>query len=111
MDIQELFYGKADQIREVMYYYHNNGTLRAIRKGPWKAHFETQPSYSREPAVVHDPPLLYNIEVDPSEKYEVGAEHPEIIEDMKALYNQQIATVIPVESEINKRATGTGTPF
>ncbi len=106
MDIRDLFYGKAEQVREVLYYYHMDGVLRAIRKGSWKAHFETQLSYSREPAVVHDPPLLYNIEMDPSEKYEVGEDHPEIIAEMKALYDKQIATVIPAESEINKTIEG-----
>lgn len=102
MDISALFYGTAKQVREVMYYYHNNGQLRAVRKGPWKAHFETQPSYTREGPVKHDPPLLYNIETDPSEQYDVGAKHPDIIAELKRLYDKQIATVIPVPSEISK---------
>jgi len=102
MDITDLLFGRAKQVREVLYYYHNNGNLRAIRKGPWKAHFETQPSYSGQRAVVHDPPLLYNIEADPSEKYEVGSRHPDIVEEMKLLYKRQIETVIPAPSEINK---------
>ena len=107
MDIGDMFYGKAKNLREVLYYYHNDGVLRAVRKGPWKAHFETQLSYSREPAVKHDPPLLYNIENDPSEEYEVGAKHPEIIRELKELYDHQVETVIPAESQINKTIGGT----
>lgn len=105
MDISNLFYGTARQVREIMYYYHNDGVLRAIRKGPWKAHFQTQQSYSSDGAVKHDPPLLFNIETDPSEKYEIGAKYPDIIREMKRLYDHQVATVIPVESEINKTTT------
>ena len=106
MDISNLFYGKSKQVREIMYYYHNDGILRAIRKGPWKAHFQTQLSYSSEGAVKHDPPLLYNIENDPSEKYELGTKHPDIIRQMKQLYDHQVATVVPAESEINKTMAG-----
>lgn len=102
MDIQDLLYGKKENIRDVIYYYHAD-QLRAIRKGSWKAHFVTQRSYSREPAVAHDPPLLYNLEIDPSEQYEVGAKHPDIIEEIQQLYDQQITTVIPAESETSKR--------
>lgn len=102
MDISNLFYGKAKKIRDEIFYYHNDGKLRAVRKGSWKAEFETQPSYTSEKPVVHDPPLLYNIENDPSEKYDLGAKYPEIIKELKALYDHQIASVKPAESEISK---------
>jgi arylsulfatase A len=101
MDISGLLYQETDKVRDIIYYYHGD-VLRAIRKGPWKAHFETQMSYSREPAKKHDPPLLYNLENDPSEKYEIGNKHPDIIKEMKELYDHQISTVIPAESETSK---------
>ncbi len=104
MDISALLHQETDQVRDIIYYY-NGAVLRAIRKGPWKAHFETQPSYSSEPAQKHDPPLLYNLENDPSEQYETGSKYPEIIKEMKELYDQQVSTVIPVESETAKRFT------
>jgi len=102
MNISDLLYGKAKKIRDIIYFYHNDGTLRAVRKSQWKAEFVTQPSYSMEKPVVHDTPLLYNIENDPSEKYDLAAKYPEIVKELKALYDHQIATVKPVESEINK---------
>lgn len=102
MDISNLFYGKAKKIRDVIYYYHNDGKLRAVRKGPWKAEFVTQPSYSSEQAVVHNTPLLFNIENDPSEKYDVSKKYPEIVAEITKLYKLQIANIIPVPSEINK---------
>jgi arylsulfatase A len=101
VNIQDLFFGKAQKIRDVIYYY-NSEQLRAVRKGPWKAHLITQASYTKDKPEVRNPPLLYNLETDPSEKYDVGAQHPEIIKELQDLYDQQIKNVIPAESEINK---------
>lgn len=82
-------------------YYYTRDKLYAIRKGPWKAHFITHPSYTKEPPVVHEPPLLYNIEADPSEKYEVGEAHPQVIEQFKDLYKKHQATLSPVPSYLD----------
>ena len=100
MDISDLLFGKKDKVRNMIYYYINQN-LYAIRKGPWKAHFTTHPSYSREAPVPHDPPLLYNIDVDPSEKYNVAKQHPDIIEDLKKEYEKQKA-IIPAPEQMDK---------
>jgi len=102
MDIKDLFYGKAKKVRDVIYYYHNTGVLRAIRKGSWKAEFETQASYDSKGPVKHEVPLLYNLDVDPSEKYDVSKKYPEIVAEITKLYEQQNANVKPAESEIKK---------
>lgn len=99
-DISGLLFGKIDNPRNMLYYYINEN-LYAIRKGPWKAHFTTHHSYSPEPPVEHDPPLLYNIEADPSEKYNVAKYHPDILEDLRREYNKQKG-IVPAPSEINK---------
>lgn len=95
-DITELLNGKKDKGTEVVYYY-DADRLYAIRKGPWKAHFTTHPSYSPEAPVPHDPPLLYNLEVDPGERYEIGKKHPEVIEDLKKAFEKHRAGVVAVE--------------
>ena len=100
MDISDLLFGKKDKVRNMIYYYINSN-LYAIRKGPWKAHFTTHPSYSREAPVPHDPPLLYNIDVDPSEKYNVAKQHPDIIEDLKKEYEKQKA-IIPAPEQMDE---------
>ncbi|MHB8206434.1 sulfatase family protein [Mucilaginibacter sp.] len=99
-DISEMLFGKKAQIRNMIYYYINEN-LYAIRKGAWKAHFTTHRSYSNEVPVVHETPLLYNIETDPSEKYDVAAQHPDIISDLKNEYEKQ-KKIIPAPSEIDK---------
>lgn len=100
MDISGLLLSQANSVRDVIYYYINDN-LHAVRKGPWKAHFTTHPSYSREVPVAHDPPLLYNVEVDPSEKYDLAKQHPEIIEALKKEYERQKA-IIPAPAQMDK---------
>lgn len=75
-----LLEGKESLRREVFYY--RRDQLHAVRVGDYKAHFITQEPYGPA-AVKHDPPLLYNLNNDPSEKYDVAAANPEIIEMIK----------------------------
>lgn len=72
---------EKDNVREFVYYY-DKANLFAIRKGPWKAHFSSKESGNNQPPMVHNPPLLYNLEEDPSEQYETGKNHPDILEQI-----------------------------
>lgn len=101
-NIADILTGKADKVTDVVYYYENND-LYAIRKGAFKLHFKTNPSYAKTPAAEHNPPLLYNLEHDPSEKFEIGKKHPQVIEELTAAYKKHLATVVPVDAELDKR--------
>ncbi len=95
----DLLTGKGKTKRNIMYYY--RGTqLRAVRKGPWKIHIYTKTEYVGQKVQKHDPPLLYNVEHDPSEKYEIGKKHPEVIEDLQKEIAQHQATIKPVPSQL-----------
>ncbi|MBE0537800.1 MAG: sulfatase [Phycisphaerae bacterium] len=84
--------GKGRGRRNVMYYY--RGTqLRAIRKGPWKMHLYTKTEYVAGKVEKHEPPLLFNVERDPSEKYDVAAAHADVIADLKKEIAAHEATV------------------
>ena len=64
-------------------------------------HLKTQSSYvSPNPLLEHDPPLLYQLGVDPGEKYDVAEEHPEVIQDIMELKEKHQATVKPVEDRL-----------
>ena len=76
-----LFRGEKSEREEVFYY--RAEELYAVRHGAYKAHFITKDGYSSEPPVVHDPPLLYHLGADPSEKYDIAADHPEVIERIR----------------------------
>jgi arylsulfatase A len=60
--------------------------LYAFRKGPWKAHFITRGVYGRgTPRVVHDVPELYHLGNDPGERWNVAANHPDVVTELTAL--------------------------
>ena len=46
---------------------------------------------------------LYNIEEDPSEKYEMGDKHSEIIDRLKAVAKEHSATIKPYPSQLEAR--------
>src|SRR5690554_1897948 len=65
---------------EVLFY--RDTEVFAIRKGDFKAHFITQPEYSGK-RTIHATPLLFNLSEDPSEKFDVAENHPEVIVEIK----------------------------
>lgn len=99
MDISPVLLGKGTSPRETMFYY--RGTrLYAVRHGAYKAHFITQPAYKPGKPEEHDPPLLYDLEKDPSERFDVAAEHPEVVEKIRRIADAHRETVEPVESQL-----------
>ncbi|WP_082316512.1 sulfatase-like hydrolase/transferase [Mangrovimonas sp. ST2L15] len=76
----------------------------AVRSGQWKAHFITQTAYPSGPKNVHNPPLLFNLENDPSEKYNVSEAHPDIIEKIIGLKKAHEKTVKSFEPKPNIEA-------
>jgi arylsulfatase A-like enzyme len=100
LDLTGMLKGESASPRDEVYYY--RGTkLMAIRKGAWKAHFMTQESYTGNNKLnVHEIPELYNLEVDPGEKWNVAERNPEIIEQLKAAAEVHQKTVKPVPSQL-----------
>ncbi len=66
-------------------FYWRGSKLYAVRHGSFKAHFITQSEYGGEAAVTHATPLLYNLDHDPAEKFDVGAKHPDVIAEIRRL--------------------------
>ncbi len=100
VDLTGMLTGKSKSLRDEVYYY--RGTrLMAIRKGPWKAHFMTQESYTGNNKLSeHDPPILHNLEVDPGENWNVAEQNPEVIEKLKKAAEAHKKTVKPVPSQL-----------
>lgn len=101
IDLNPVLTGNGPSPRQEMFYY--RGTqLMAVRHGPWKAHFITQPGYGPDAAVKHDPPELYHLLHDPSERTNVAKEHPEVIEEIRGIVktHQEKLEVPPSQLEI-----------
>lgn len=101
-DLSPVLFGKGASPRETMFYY-QGAQLYAARKGPFKIHFTTYTSYRKQKPVTHDPPLLFHLEHDPSERFDVAARHPEAVAELKALAEAHRQSVEPVEDQLAKR--------
>jgi arylsulfatase A-like enzyme len=101
-DLSAVLRGKGRGPRQTMFYWRGS-KLYAVRRGAFKAHFITQSEYGGEPAVTHDPPLLYNLDHDPSEKYNVAVNHPDVIAEIRRLAEAHKQAIPPVENQLDKR--------
>jgi arylsulfatase A-like enzyme len=69
---------------ERIIYFYSGPELTAVRMGKWKLHLayfdkEKVPDKKRGRWVRPEYPLLYDLEEDPSEKYDVATDHPVIV--------------------------------
>lgn len=88
--------------RDHMFYYRGQ-RLMAVRKGPWKAHFMTQASYGQRQPTIHETPVLYHVEQDPSEKYDVAEKYPEVVAELSKFAEEHKQTVEIVPSQLELR--------
>ena len=109
VNLSGLLFGQKESVRDVLPYYFNE-TLYAIRKGPWKIHFITHASYSPEPPKVLTSPLLYNIENDPGEKFDVAKDYPEVVAELTTAFEKQKNGITPAPSELDKVITSKQNP-
>ncbi len=82
VDLTPLLRGKGASQRHLVIYY-NGDEVYAIRKGPYKAHFTTFSGYGKDTPEKHDPPLLFHLPNDPGERFDIAADHPEVIADLQ----------------------------
>jgi arylsulfatase A-like enzyme len=102
LDLSPALFATGPSPRNTMFYY--RGTkLYAVRKGPYKAHFITKPAYGKGEETMHDPPLLYHLGHDPSEKYDIARNYPEIIADIRKEAAMHLANLTPGENQLAKR--------
>ncbi len=93
-----LFRGAALPPRPFFYY---RGTrVFAARRGEWKLHLFTQKGYGQAAPDAHDPPLLFNLNVDPGERFDVAKDHPDIVADLLKAIEVHLATVTPVPLQL-----------
>jgi hypothetical protein len=86
VDLSPVLFGTGEGLRDTMFYYRGS-ELFAVRKGAFKAHFQTAPGYASPgnplKFAAHDPPLLFQLDNDPSERFDVSKARPEVIADIR----------------------------
>ena len=98
MDIAETFF-EQEEVREEVFYY-GLTDLVAYRRGAWKI-FLQDPNPWTDEIQEDDLPLLFNVDQDPSEKYDVADEHPQVVERLTALAEEHRGSVQKIPSLIN----------
>ena len=102
-DLTPVLFHRQIGPRNVMYYYRGT-TVFALRKGAFKAHFFTQNAYRGDRTIYeHKPPLLFNLEIDPSETLNVADEHPDVLADIQKELEKHLASVVPVKDQLAER--------
>ena len=91
--------GQGD--RPALFYYRGY-RLMAVRAGDWKMHLMTQNAYGQPDPVTHESPLLFNLHIDPSEKWDVSKENPEVIAQLQGIIKTHKKNAIPAESQLEK---------
>jgi len=100
VDLMPVLRGEREQVRDLVFYY--RGTrLFAVRQGPWKLHFITQSAYVGDQPVIHDPPALYNLDQDPSERFDITADHPEAIAAILSAVDEHRARLTPAPTQLD----------
>ena len=99
--------GGAASPRDSLFSYGSSG-LAAVRHGAYKAHFLIPPPGNQLGASrpSEGAPQLYDLDQDPSEKFDLAARHPEIVGELRRMADDHKKTIVAVKDQI---ATRTGT--
>ncbi|MHC4330484.1 MAG: sulfatase family protein [Planctomycetota bacterium] len=102
VDLSPALFGTGTSPRNTMFYY-RGAKIYAVRKGQYKAHFFTKSAYGRDKEKRHDPPLLFHLGHDPSEKHNIAKDHPEVIRDIQKEVALHLSNLTPGEDQLAKR--------
>lgn len=99
-DLTPVLKGTGPSPRDEVFYY-RGFQLMAVRVGPWKAHFRTQTGYGGPGPADHEPPLLFHLGEDPSEKFNVAAKHTDVLTKILAVRDRHLGTMKPAKSQLD----------
>jgi arylsulfatase A len=101
VNIAPVLLGSGNNPSDTVFYY-RGAKLFAVRKGPFKAHFFTQSAYGDDKPEAQDPPLLFNLEKDPSERFNVAQDQPKALAEIIAVKEQHKAKLAVAPSQLDK---------
>jgi len=102
-DLSPLLFENQNAKRNQFFYYRGTD-LYAVRLGDFKAHYITQGEYGLYGGKeIHNPPLLYNLNHDPSEEYNIADQHPEVLEAMNELVAAHQEKMVMGEDQLKDR--------
>ena len=102
---------KAKSLRDHFFYYRLQD-IYAVRKNDYKAHFITETCYTlNNNKSVLENPLLFQVNEDPSEKYDRAEHEPDMVAELIALVKSHKSGVVAADCQLDKYpATDPNTP-
>ena len=95
VDLGPALRGAGPGTRNELFYYWDS-ELRAVRKGKYKAHFVTSGAYGEgQPRTEHNPPLLFDLSIDSGERFNIAADHPDVVADLVQTARAHRSAVVP----------------
>ncbi len=100
-DLTPVLFGQGKSPRKRVFYYRGY-RLMAVRSGRWKMHLLTQDGYGpgARQLITHNPPLLFDLEIDPGEKWDVARKHPQVIQTIRQEIAEHVAGLEPAPSQL-----------
>ncbi len=98
VDLSPVLYAEREQADRLFFYY-RGPDLFAVRSGPWKLHFKTQSGYGQRKPETHEPPLLFHLDHDPAEQYDVAKDHADVIATIVEQVEQHRQNLEPGEPQ------------
>lgn len=91
----------ATNARPIFFY--RKGEIYAIRQGSYKAHFITESAYLPDTErKTHDIPLLFDVQLDPGENFNVADKYPGVVAHLIRLREEQASSIKPVENQLDR---------
>lgn len=102
-DLSASWMGRGAGERNHLFYYRGYD-LMAVRRGPWKLHFQTRDGYGpgARKSIHHDPPLLFHVEHDPGEQTNVADQHPNVIASINEIVAKHRVDYEPAPSQLER---------
>lgn len=96
-DLQPLLEGRVAASPTQVFYYFAGNRLEGVREGPWKLRKSRWRWENQRVQVPEDEAAveLFNLDVDPSERYNVAGTHPDIIEHLESMLDRFAGEVSP----------------
>jgi len=106
VNIKETLFDHAPSKRNKIIFYRER-EIYAIRFGEYKAHFIIKGAYNypkgSNKKIVLEEPLLFNLNIDPSEKHNIADKFPEKVEEIKKIAIDHLNSFEPPDSVLDYR--------
>ncbi len=94
VDLSPVLFGTGPNLRTNHFYYYGD-QLYAVRQGPYKAHLTTHDGYSKDKPEEQTPALLFRIPDDPSERFNLSTNFPDLTAELVKVAEKQKSTMVP----------------